>query len=457
MQPSWLAAEAFDVNTYPRSWWAASLETPSQPYPRLEGEKQAEVAIIGAGYTGLNAALGLAKRHAMDTIVLEAGQPGWGASGRNGGFCSPGGAHMSYQDMISKWGLETTREFCQVQEAAISHVGDLGETLGIDFDRAGSGEYILGSGPRVYGEAVEEARWMNQSLGVAASAMNQDELKERGLHSPLFTGALHMPKGFGLHPLKYSLGLARAAAEAGVRIFGDSAVTAWRQDGAGHVLQTAHGTVRAKRVLLATNGYTPAGVGSPVAGRLMPVFSNILVTRKLSAEELKAQGWMKTELAADDRELLHYFRLLPDGRFMFGGRGGIGGKRPEEALVQRRLEAEFRTLFPAWKDVGFDYFWSGLVCLCRDNVFHVGALPEKDNAWYGLAFHGGGVSMASWTGAALADMVAGASSSEFKIPAPMRKPIPWIPFPALRPMYLRGAYAWFGLKERLQGKKLVTD
>ena len=457
MHPSWLAAEAFDVRSYPKSWWAESLATPAQHFPCLEEDIKAEVAIIGAGYTGLNAALGLASRHSMGTIVLEAAQPGWGASGRNGGFCSPGGAHMGYDEMINKWGLETTRELCQAQEDAIAYVGNLGESLNIDFDRAGSGEYIVGSGARAHQDAIDEAQWMNSKLGVAASALSQDDLKERGLFSPLFTGALHMPRGFGLHPLKYTLGLARAAAEAGVRIFGDSGVSSWRQEGGEHVLETARGTVRAKHVLLATNGYTPSGVGKPMASRLMPVFSNILVTRVLSKEELQAQGWLKTELAADDRELLHYFRLLPDGRFMFGGRGGIGGNQTEEAIVRRRLVAEFRSLFPAWREVSFDYFWSGLVCLCRDNVFHVGAMPERNNAWYGLAFHGGGVSMASWAGAALADMIAGANSSEFKIPDPMRKPIPWMPFPPLRPLYLRGAYTWFGLKERLQGKKLITD
>lgn len=457
MHPSWLAAEAFNVHSYPKSWWAASLGSPGQDFPALEGETRAEVAIIGAGYTGLNAALGLATRYAMDTVVLEAGQPGWGGSGRNGGFCSPGGAHMSYQEMTRKWGVDTTRELCRVQEAAIGFVGDLGDRLDIDFDRAGTGEYIVGSGPDAHAGAVEEASWMNSKLGVAATALNQGELKERGLFSPLFTGALHMPRGFGLHPLKYTLGLARAAAQSGARIFANSAVLAWRQEGGEHILETARGTVRAKRVLLATNGYTPPGIGSPVAARLMPVFSNILVTRVLSSEERQAQGWEKSELAADDRELLHYFRLLPDGRFMFGGRGGIGGTAPEETAVRQRLESEFRALFPAWREVGFDYFWSGLVCLCRDNVFHVGNMPEKNNAWYGLAFHGGGVSMASWAGAALADMIAGASKSEFQIPAPMRKPVPWIPAPVLRPLYLRGAYAWFGLKERLQGKRLLTD
>lgn len=457
MRPSWLAAEAFNVGANPKSWWAASLQGPAQEFPALESDQRAEVAIIGAGYTGLNAALGLAANHAMDTIVLEAGQPGWGASGRNGGFCSPGGAHMSYQAMVGKWGLDTTRELCRAQEAAISFVGELGERLDINFDRAGTGEYIVGSGPRVHAEAMEEARWMNSKLGIAATALHQEQLRERGLFSPLFTGALHMPRGFGLHPLKYTLGLARAAANSGARIFGDSAVLAWRQEGGEHILETARGTVRARRVLLATNGYTPSGVGDPLATRLMPVFSNILVTRVLSQDELRAQGWLKTELAADDRELLHYFRLLPDGRFMFGGRGGIGGTAPEEAVVRRRLEAEFRTLFPAWREVSFDYFWSGLVCLCRDSVFHVGAMPGKHRAWYGLAFHGGGVSMASWAGAALAEMIAGTRKSAFQIPAPMRKPVPWIPAPSLRPLYLRGAYAWFGIRERLQGKRLVVD
>ena len=457
MYPSWLAKQAFDFQTQADSWWAASANNPERPAPRLEGDHRAEVAIIGAGYTGLNAALGLADKHSMDTLVLDAGQPGWGASGRNGGFCSPGGAKLEYQEMVRRWGLETTRQFSQVQQQAIEYVGRLGEIPGIDFERTGTGEYIVGSGPETYRDALEQAAWMNRSLGLEATALSQSELKERGLFSPLFTGALHMPHGFGLHPLKYSLGLARAASEAGARIFGHSTVINWRQEGKEHVLETAAGRVRAQRVLLATNGYTPAGVGDPMASRILPVFSNILVTRKLTRQELQSQGWLATELVADERALLHYFRLLPDGRFMFGGRGGIGGKQAEESEVRQRLEAEFGVLFPAWREVSFDYFWSGLVCMCRDLVFHVGRLPGRSNSWYGLAFHGGGVSMASWSGAALADMIAGCHDSRYLIPGPMLKSLPWMPLPALRPLYLRGAYAWYGLRERLQGSRLATN
>lgn len=456
MYPSWLANKAFDFQSQAGSWWEASANPPERLEPRLEGEQRAEVAIIGAGYTGLNAALGLAGRHSMDTVVLDAGQPGWGASGRNGGFCSLGGAKLEYKQMVSRWGLQTTRQFSKAQQQAIEYVGELGETSGIDFERVGTGEYIVSSDPGAHRAAREEVQWMNRSLGLGATALNQAGLKERGLFSPLLTSAIHMPHGFGLHPLKYARGLARAADGAGARIFGDSAVIDWRQEGNEHVLETAAGRVRAQRVLLATNGYTPRGVGDPMASRILPVFSNILVTRRLTRPELQIQGWLATELVADDRDLLHYFRLLPDGRFMFGGRGGIGGEQVEERAVRQRLEAEFRTLFPSWQEVSFDYFWSGLVCMCRDMVFHVGRLPGRNNAWYGLAFHGGGVSMASWAGAALADMIAGSHNSRFRIPGPMLKPLPRMPLPALRPLYLRGAYAWYGLKERLQGRQLVT-
>lgn len=457
MHPHWLFDKHFDTTSYPDSWWAASAPATEPAAPRLEGDLRAETVIIGAGYTGLNAALRLAGNHGMDTVVLEAGQPGWGGSGRNGGFCSPGGAHLEYADMVRRWGLETTREFCNIQQAAIAHVGELGENLGIDFDRAGSGEYILGTGPDAARSARDQADWLKKTLGLGARALDEAELHQSGLAGPLFQAALHLPNGFGLHPLKYTLGLARAATGAGARIFGHSAVTGWREQDGEHVLSTAGGTVRARRVLLATNGYTPAGVGDPLAGRLLPVFSNILVTRPLSPSQLQAQGWLTNELAADDRKLLHYFRLLPDGRFMFGGRGGIGGAPAEEGQVRRRLEAEFRTLFPAWREVGFDHFWSGLVCLCRDKTFHAGPVPGRQNAWYGLAFHGGGVSMASWTGAALADEIAGQRDSRFRIPAPMRKPLPWMPFPPLRPLYLRGAYAWFGLVETLNGQRLKVQ
>ena len=147
---------------------------------------------------------------------------------------------------------------------------------------------------------------------------------------------------------------------------------------------------------------------------------------------------------------------------MFGGgavkrlhdRGGIRGTPLEETATRRRLEGEFRTLFPAWREVGTEYFWSGLVCLARDMTAHVGPVPGMAGAWYALAYHGGGVSMASWAGAALADLACGASRTDYALPSILTRPMPAMPFPSLRPMYLRAAYTWFAATEATSGKRL---
>jgi len=455
--PPWIDSRHFDFQTDAASWWLASAGEDRAHCTPLQEELRADVAVIGAGYTGLNAALRLVQDHSVSTIVLEAGEPGWGASGRNGGFCSPGGAHLEYRTMIRKWGVEETRAFCKAQYAAIDHVAMLGERHGIDYERQGRGEYILGSGPRAAEEAGQQAQWLRKHLGVEARKMDALELAEHGLAGPTFEHGLHLPKGFGLHPLRYSLGLARAAQNAGAILTCRSPVLDWTREGPDHVLRTPQGRVRARRVLLATNGYTPQGIGDPLGSRVMPVFSNILVTRPLSEQELQAQGWSGMEIACDDRALLHYFRLLPGGRFLFGGRGGIRGDSLEEGATRWRIEREFRTLFPAWREVRTEFFWSGLVCLARDMTAHIGEVPGMYGAWYALAYHGGGVSMASWAGAALADLALGTRNGDFDVPSILTRRIPSIPFAALRPVYLRAAYAWFAATEALSGRKLALS
>src|SRR5690606_28279120 len=236
------------------------------------------------------------------------------------------------------------------------------------------GELALAHSAAQMAAMATEADLLAATFGHRGELLSADELKARGTWAPGFHGGLLNPHGFGLHPLRYVRGLARAAVATGARIHARSRVTGWDGAGRGHRLVTARGSVTADHVLFATNGYTPEHLARPLRGRLMPVLSNILVTRPLSDDERAAQGWTAATMAFDSRKLLHYVRLLPDGRFMFGGRGGTDAADGAAPAMERRLRAEFEALFPAWADVAHEYFWRGFACLSYGRVPFVGAL-----------------------------------------------------------------------------------
>jgi glycine/D-amino acid oxidase-like deaminating enzyme len=211
------------------------------------------------------------------------------------------------------------------------------------------------------------------------------------------------------------------------------------------VLVTPQGRLTANKVIIATNGYSEDDRLPQLAGRLMPAQSSIIVTRPLSESERAAQGWTSTVTCADTRRLLHYFRLLPDGRFLWGGRGGISGAPAAAARAQQHLRRTFEQHFPAWRHVETEHFWRGLVCLTRPLTPFVGQL-EVPGLYASLAYHGNGVAFTAWAGRAIAAQVAGVQGAD-DLPAVVRAALPRFPLPFLRKAYLTGAYAYYGLQD----------
>ncbi|WP_340115951.1 FAD-dependent oxidoreductase [Pelagibius sp. 7325] len=429
------------------SYWEASAPPLGRETPALSGEAMTEVAVIGAGYTGLTAALTLVEQHGASVTVLEAGTPGWGASGRNGGFCCLGGAKLGYDVMATRYGVDEMRRFFAVQMEAIDLVKETCAARGIDADITGGGEILLAHKPNRATALREERAEMMKLLGLECSFLDDAALAERGLTASGFHGGLELPLGVGLHPLKYLRGLARVAIDAGVVVHGHSPVGAIRREGANFVLVTPAGRLTARKVIVATNGYSEEESLPQLAGRLLPALSSIIVTRPLSAAERAAQGWTSTVTVADTRKLLHYFRLLPDGRFLWGGRGGISGSPASAARAQQRLRRSFEHHFPAWRHVETEFFWRGLVCLSKPLVPFVGRL-EEEGLYASLAYHGNGVSFSAWAGRAVAAQVAGVQGAD-ALPAVVRGALPRFPLPFLRKVYLTGAYAHYGLKDAL--------
>ncbi len=437
-------SNAFAPSNVAPSYWRDTVQ-PIDDFSGLQTEDQCDVAIIGSGYTGMMAAYHLSTRYGMDVRILEAAQPGWGASGRNGGFCCIGSAKLGYQQMIRRYGIDETKAFLDCQEQSVSFVSSFLKDHKIEADVTGEGEFCLAHKANRMADLEDEHSFLKSTLGYKTTVLQPGDLKEMGLAGN-FHGGLHDPTGFGLHPLKYAHGLAEVLRKAGIQIYGDSPVTQWARQGNNHILHTPKGSLQAKQVVMATNGYTPEDLSLNVSGKLLPVLSSVLVTRPLSEQELSRQGWNNTTPAYDSQNLLNYFRLLPDGRFLFGGRGGTNASPAGRANAEAMLRQSFESLFPEWSSVNHTHFWQGFICFANDFVPYIGAINKDRTAWASLAYHGNGVAMASWAGQALADEIAGKDRVS-KLTSVFTKRFTRFPFPALRLLYLKSAYVYYHLKD----------
>jgi glycine/D-amino acid oxidase-like deaminating enzyme len=423
-------------------WWDETIDTPD--WPVLQEAIRADVAIIGAGFTGMSAALHLAEA-GVDVVVLEAETPGWGASGRNGGFCCLGGAKIDDETLRRTYGLEQARAYRHAEIEAVGLVADLIDRLEIEADTHSRGETQLAHRPSDMDRFRKEVDALARETGQAPGLIEKSELAAHGLNGP-FHGALTTPVGFGLNPRKYLFGLAAAAQSARARLFRNSRVERLEQSAKGFTLTTPQGRLRAEKVLIATNGYSSDDMPDWLSGRYLPSQSNVLVTRPLTEDEIAAQGWSSHQMAYDTRNLLHYFRLMPDRRFLFGMRGGLMASPDAERRARRRTRQDFERMFPSWRDVPSPHQWSGMVCLARNRVPFVGPVPGLTGAFAGLAYHGNGVAMGSYSGKLLSEL---ALSRRPELPYPdlMSSPMGRFPMGRLRRLIMPAAYLYFWLKD----------
>ena len=438
----------FDAYAYgdgPRAgcWWDETCTIPDRP--ALNAPHTTDVAIIGGGFTGLSAALHLAKAGVKAT-VLEAQHIGWGASGRNGGFCCLGGAMASDADLDRRFGKAGRIDFRRSELAAIELVARIIETHSLEVDRHSRGETAFAHRPKDMADLTESAATIAENYGVTHDLAPMSVNQALGMDGP-FHGSLTIHAGFALNPRKYVAGLAQAAWDAGAQIMERAPVTGLTQTAAGWELRANGHRVKAEHVIIATNGYSAEDLPPWLAGRYLPSQSNVMVTRPITQDEQRRALWWTDQMAYDTRNLLHYFRLMPDGRFLFGMRGGVMTGPAAEARARRLIRKHFEAMFPAWRDVETTHNWSGMVCVARDLLPFVGQVPDQRGLWAGLCYHGNGVAMGTYSGALLAQLVQG-KKPDMRYPAALQVPLRRFELGRWRRALMPAAYAGLMLADR---------
>ncbi len=438
-------ARLYDANLYrfdtPQpSYWEATAGDTSIETSQLNGNHFCDVAIIGGGYTGLSAALHLARDHGVDVRVLEAGHFGWGASGRNGGFCCLGGTALPGEELVRACGEDVARETYAAHREAIALVRSLLDSEDIDAQPQGDRELDVAHSPKVFAGMESSQALYTKVLGCDVELFSRDEFRERFYDSPEQHGGQTIAPTFGLHPLRYCRGLAAAAARHGAQLHDRSEVVAWSKDDEGnHRLATRGGELRARRVIYATNGFIDENLRPEFRARTLPIISAIIVTRPLSDDERAAQGWRTEQPAANSRRVLNYYRMLPDGRFLLGGRGYGRGGPDAEHRTYRELRGRLAEAWPHWADIEVDYSWQGLLCFTGSLRPSIGFLDDDESVWFGYGYHGNGVASGTWAGRQLAQWIA--TAEQPRLPGQFVGLGKHFPLPRLRLHYLRAGIA----------------
>lgn len=413
----------------PPSVWAATAP-PGPPTPILRGTVKCDIAIIGAGYTGLSAALHLAE-HGAQVVVIDAGEPGWGASGRNGGQVIPG-LKFDPDELEQLFGPELGPRVVRFAGSAPDIVFDLIQRHGIECDAVRAGWLQPAHSPA--GRVATERRaeqWARRGADVAV--LDRATMAQM-LGSEVYCGGWIDRRGGTIHPLRYARGLAAAAIAKGAVIHGATLAETVRREDTDWRIETVGGSLVAHTVLVCTNGYTEQLLPS-LAQDVLSFNSYQAATRPLG-DAIRRSILPGGQGTSDTRRVLFYYRMDPEGRFMIGGRGlSEDEPGPPQCDLLRRAAVD---IFPQLASAEWSNHWAGRVAMTRDHLPHPMELGPGLYACIG--YQGRGVAMATALGRMLAQRVLGADPKD--LPLPFGKPKPF-PLHALHKPVVAAVVRWY--------------
>jgi gamma-glutamylputrescine oxidase len=378
----------------------ARTRTDDTERPALDGFVEAQVCIVGGGLAGLNTALALAERGVKDVVLLEAERVGFGASGRNGGFVGPG--YSQGVATLIKWlGVDHARALYDLTGEAV------------DLVRRRIAAYDIACGPNPEGTLT--ASWtsspdglkayrdlMAETFGRQLEFIDRDRLRDEFADSPCYFDGLLNRDAFQFHPLNYCLGIARAAEQRGVRIYEASPVTNLDPDRARKLVVTPKGQVNAQHVVLAAGGYG-LGLYAPISGAVLPVATYVMASEPIPADRL-ATAIKCTQAIGDTRDAGDYYRALPDGRILWGGR--MTARRGAPSRLADLMLGDLKRVYPQLADCArVATAWMGTMSYARHRMPQIG--QRKPGLWYAQAFGGSGMGTTTAAGEVLAEAIAG--------------------------------------------------
>jgi glycine/D-amino acid oxidase-like deaminating enzyme len=404
--------------------------------------EKADVAIIGGGFTGLSCALELA-RLGRSVVVLEAREPGFGASTRNGGMLG-WGHRADLSKLEQRYGAEAARAIMAEGPVSLAFTLGLMEREGIDCDLQHTGRFLAAASPRHFNKIRRDVETVFQPMGVACRVVEpQDQGAE--ISTQVYCGGAVFDAHHAVHPGKFHRGLLAAALRSGAKIASQAAVTEIERSGEGWRVETVRGEVTAREVVFAANGYAAqfSKALKPFADTMLTLPSFLIATQRLGQNRVKAL-MPGGRMYVDTRSSHSYFRPSPDGeRILWGGRASLTPL--VEATATDRLRRHMSSVFPELADTGIDDSWTGRIAYSRDGVAQIGKL---NGIWYAGGYCGSGIAMAPFQGWRLAQKIAG--TDEAASPFDVTSLRGWPPS-SLMPLGIRAFELWHRYKDRREG------
>ncbi len=429
-----MAVQPSLTDARPVPFWTDRSERPAA-VEALSGRTTADLVIIGAGFTGLWAAIEQAQRTPGDSIViLDAHEVGFGASGRNGGFISESLTHgiahglalwPHDMPMLLRMGRQNLDE---IEQFVTAH--------GIDAGLRRCGKTAAATQPHEV-TALAESHRLHAQWGEDVTLLDRDEV-QADVHSPTFLAGLRVRSGGGLvDPARLAWGLKATALRMGITLHENSAVTSVHADGSGVRVSTATGSIHARRVLLATNAYRPLVPG--LRSRILPIYDHVLMTEPLTADQLHSIGWRESQGLTDVGNQFHYYRRTDDDRILWGGYDAIYyfGNRTDAAREQRDsshdlLARQFFETFPQLAGLKFTHRWAGLID-STSRFTPVFGTTMNGRIAYAVGFTGLGVAASRFGAQTALDLLAGDDTERTRLDLVRRKPIAFPPEPLRYP------------------------